>query len=111
MGTTINRTSPESANPSDNVSNGSTLDFNAELTKHLTLKKQKQEQQVNATEANLRTNRGPPPQPPNKSSKTQVSETVSNTTTSYAFKQQSHHQKPLSNRYAIVYSFAAQMNG
>lgn len=37
-------------------------DFNSELNKHLTLKRQKQ--QINATEANLRTNRGPPPQPP-----------------------------------------------
>lgn len=51
------------------------MDFNAELTKHLTLKKQKQQQQpqVNATEANLRTNRGPPPQPPTQKNITSVS--------------------------------------
>lgn len=56
------------------ASNNGPLDFNAELTKHLTLKRQKQQQQpptttnqqqhINATEANLKTNRGPPPQPP-----------------------------------------------
>lgn len=49
------------------------LDFNAELTKHLTLKRQKNSgatvaappsPQPQPTEANLRTNRGPPPQPP-----------------------------------------------
>lgn len=51
----------------NNFSNGAgPLDFNAELTKKLTLKRQKQQpsQQVIATEANLKTNRGPPPQPP-----------------------------------------------
>lgn len=59
--------------------NNGTLDFSSELSKHLTLKRQKQKQQeqasititrttitthINATEANLKTNRGPPPQPP-----------------------------------------------
>lgn len=60
------------------------MDLNAEL-KHFTLKRQMQQQQqqqqqtqqpkinsksthLNATEANLRTNRGPPPQPPKVSS-------------------------------------------
>lgn len=60
---------------------GGALDFNAELTQHLTLKKKKQQLQLstpsaggasgegrvvggNVTEANLKTNRGPPPQPP-----------------------------------------------
>lgn len=71
-----------SSSISGNV-NGGALDFNAELTQHLTLKKKKQQQQQtppqpqppsppgggavaggNVTEANLKTNRGPPPQPP-----------------------------------------------
>lgn len=66
--------SPPAATSASNASNGP-MDFNTELTKHLTLKRQKQQQQqqpqpptnnthINATEANLRTNRGPPPQPP-----------------------------------------------
>lgn len=72
----------EKVSPQDTVTNTSTgnninasntsspaLDFNAELTKHLTLKRQKHNgtganSSVNATEANLKTNRGPPPQPP-----------------------------------------------
>ena len=42
------------------------LDFNAELTQHLTLKRRKQpsQQQGNASDTNIRTSRGPPPQPP-----------------------------------------------
>ncbi|EDW33621.1 GL11837 [Drosophila persimilis] len=53
------------------------MDFNTELAMHLTLKRQKAQQKqqqspqapsgtqhINATEANLKTNRGPPPQPP-----------------------------------------------
>ncbi|XP_037051852.1 WAS/WASL-interacting protein family member 2 isoform X3 [Bradysia coprophila] len=69
--TPTNRSPPseptETTQQTNYNSNGPALDFNAELTKHLTLKKQKkqqQEQSANATEANLRTNRGPPPQPP-----------------------------------------------
>ncbi|KAJ6648050.1 hypothetical protein Bhyg_03275, partial [Pseudolycoriella hygida] len=68
--TPTNRSPPSElteSTPSTYNPNGPALDFNTELTKHLTLKKQKkqqQEQSSNATEANLRTNRGPPPQPP-----------------------------------------------
>lgn len=64
--------SPPSITAASNTSsNNGPMDFNTELTKHLTLKRQKQQQHVvgstshiNATEANLKTNRGPPPQPP-----------------------------------------------
>lgn len=58
--------SPPQQNNFSNSNGAGPLDFNAELTKKLTLKRQKQQpsQQVIATEANLKTNRGPPPQPP-----------------------------------------------
>lgn len=75
-------TSPSSESPSSagspqnsqaNSLNGSgVMDFNAELTKHLTLKNQKkqqqqqQQQQSSPSESSVRMNRGPPPQPPNK---------------------------------------------
>ncbi|XP_059608818.1 WAS/WASL-interacting protein family member 1 isoform X2 [Phlebotomus argentipes] len=51
---------------SERVNDTVALDFNSELTKHLTLKKQKQQKGV--TEANLKINRGPPPNPPLKTS-------------------------------------------
>lgn len=58
--------SPPQQNNFSNSNGVGPLDFNAELTKKLTLKRQKQQpsQQVIATEANLKLNRGPPPQPP-----------------------------------------------
>lgn len=61
-----NDSPPSQQNNFSNSNGAGPLDFNAELTKKLTLKRQKQQpsQQVNATEANLKTNRGPPPQPP-----------------------------------------------
>uniref|UniRef100_A0A1B0DJJ3 Uncharacterized protein n=1 Tax=Phlebotomus papatasi TaxID=29031 RepID=A0A1B0DJJ3_PHLPP len=59
------------ASRNDRVNDNVALDFNSELTKHLTLKKQKQQQQQqqkSVTEANLKINRGPPPNPPMKTS-------------------------------------------
>lgn len=59
------------ASRNDRVNDNVALDFNSELTKHLTLKKQKQQQQQqqkSVTEANLKINRGPPPNPPVKTS-------------------------------------------
>lgn len=52
-------------------------DFNAELTKHLTLKKQKKQQQQQQQESNSPNesrNRGPPPQPPTKNPLTTVTD-------------------------------------
>uniref|UniRef100_A0A1B0C9E1 WH2 domain-containing protein n=1 Tax=Lutzomyia longipalpis TaxID=7200 RepID=A0A1B0C9E1_LUTLO len=56
------------ASRNERVNDNVALDFNSELTKHLTLKKQKQQQQKSVTEANLKINRGPPPNPPLKTS-------------------------------------------
>lgn len=85
------RTSPPNESPSStssasspqnfqqSSSNGApVIDFNAELTKHLTLKKQKKQQQnqgsPTASDSNSRANRGPPPQPPIKNASISVTD-------------------------------------
>lgn len=73
------------------MSSNGVSDFNAELTKHLTLKKQQKQQTQHGTSTSSdpgsRINRGPPPQPPNKMPDTTQTQLPAN---NYLFKQNQH---------------------
>lgn len=116
-----NKTSPPSESPSSvgspqnshvSNSNGSVVsDFNAELTKHLTLKKQKKQQQEqqqqqqgtnSSGECSSRINRGPPPQPPSKSFSRTVTDNNSSSITKYVSELNTEQFRPKHLTFSLI---------